>query len=144
MKAITTPELFQLVFLQIAINHKPSNAWFTLDDAIFHTAIFKLQQEYGKTFPPLEKLHFMTAGAFPYSHELSDAISSLKAGYLATLIMPRMKKYYYCRLLGKDSGPFLAKAVEDIFQDDSLAKESFQEFVLELWATIRRCPYPVT
>ena len=144
MRAVIASELFRLVFLQIATNHKPNIAWFTLDDAIFHAAIFKLQQKYGKTLPPLEKLHFVTAGAFPYSHELYHVINAFKAEYFTTLITPGMKDYFYCRILVEDSSSFLAKGVEGIFQDDPPAEESFQEFVQELWAAIRRCPYPIT
>jgi len=143
MKDIAASELLQLVFLQIAMNHKPHKAWFTLDDAIFHPTIFQLQEKYGKELPPLGKLHFVTAGAFPYSHELSDCIDNLKTGYFTTLITTGRKDFFYCRILEKDSDPFLVEGVKGIFQGDVQAKESFHKLVCELWAVIRRCPYPV-
>ena len=144
MKDIAASQLLQLVFLRIAMDHKPNNAWFTLDDAILHPAIFKLQQKYGQALPPLEKLHFVTAGAFPYSHELSDCIDNLKAGYFTTLITTGRKDFFYCRILGEDSDLFLAEGVKGIFQNDVQAKESFHKLVHELWENIKRCPYPIT
>jgi len=43
-----------------------------------HTAFYRLKTRYGEIFPSLGDLHFITAGAFPYSPDLTEAFDVLQ------------------------------------------------------------------
>lgn len=48
------------------------------DPIILHRAFFDIPAEIRHIFPPLEELHFITAGAYPYSPELTEALDNLQ------------------------------------------------------------------
>lgn len=48
------------------------------DPKVLHSAFYELKCNYARHFPPLNDLHFITAGAFPYSPDLTEALDHLQ------------------------------------------------------------------
>jgi hypothetical protein len=72
-------ELVTMIFAQLAVDLKKSGGntlqpCFSGDECAVHSTFFELKKDFGKEFEALEKLHFITSGSFPYSHELTDAL----------------------------------------------------------------------
>ncbi|HEX9887102.1 MAG TPA: hypothetical protein VGA70_11470, partial [Longimicrobiales bacterium] len=58
-----------------------------------HTAFYQLQQRYGDHFPELKDLRFITAGAFPYSPDLTEALDILQESGATSKDNPLLQQF---------------------------------------------------
>ena len=105
-------------------------------DRRFQTLFWELKGKYERLFPPFRRLHFMTAGAFPYSRDLTKARDIL---YLSGAI-----KYVddaMCPTWFRDSNQVVMKELTQLgILAGGLALE-FNQLVLALETIIVPSPY---
>jgi hypothetical protein len=58
-----------------------------------HYTFFKLKEQFGDQLPELKKLHFITAGAFPYSPDLNMALEQLQQSGSISRENPSFEKF---------------------------------------------------
>ncbi len=63
------------------------------DPQTLHNVFFKLRQDFSKQFPPLQDLHFITAGSFPYSPDLTEALDNLQLSGVLSRLNPSYDKF---------------------------------------------------
>lgn len=66
-----------LVFAALAVRSPDGAVVLNADRTAFHSFFCDLREEFGLYFPALGKLHFITRGAFPFSHRLDEAVSDV-------------------------------------------------------------------
>ncbi len=90
-------QLLRLVLKSLASSRKAhapgSRVMLPEDPIILHRAFFDIPDAIRHEFPPLEELHFITAGAYPYSPELTEALDSLQMSGAITRENPSYERF---------------------------------------------------
>ncbi len=63
------------------------------DPQVFHRVFYEVEPKYRKHFPQLTELHFITAGAYPYSPELTEALDALQMSGAISRENPSFEKF---------------------------------------------------
>ena len=77
MHSYSLPEFLALVLNRVA-QENVTGRRLPQSPRILHKAFYELAPKYAEVFPPLGELHFITAGAFPYSPELTEVLDILQ------------------------------------------------------------------
>jgi hypothetical protein len=77
MEAYSLAEFLTLILNRVA-HHGGEGRRLSQNPKVLHRAFYELVPKYGEVFPPLRQLHFITAGAFPYSPELTEVLDILQ------------------------------------------------------------------
>ena len=62
----------------LAVKRIDKDLGFPGTPAVVHSAFFDLQRRFGDDLPQLKRMHFITLGQYPYSHELTEVLDSLQ------------------------------------------------------------------
>lgn len=135
--SLLTSELIGMAFKEFCLNIKPlSSQRFSSSRERIHTIMYNLAEKYAPALSPLQRLHFATAGAFPYSTGLDAALGDLIAsGILISFKGSNGDTYLKCSI-HPDSRQFLARWSTEVFTDDPDGLQSFQNFARELGDTL--------
>ena len=77
METYSLPEFLTLVLSRVS-QESTLGRRLPQSPQILHRAFYGLAPKYAEVFPPLGELHFITAGAFPYSPELTEVLDILQ------------------------------------------------------------------
>lgn len=119
----------ELVALLRALLKNSLGTMFHEDPRSLHQAFYTLRERYGNDFAPLGELHFITAGAFPYSPDLTEAFDTLQMTGALFRENPHFERFgpsryddtadvapqYKASLVGSD--PALADRFDHLVQD---------------------------
>lgn len=93
--------------------------------AKLHRFVYSIRERFEEDFPEFEDLHFMTAGAFPYSEELAEAIWVLTiSGALSGF--SDFGDFYYVTWF-QDSAKALKEEMAERLGDDEHLRLRFEE-----------------
>lgn len=100
------------------------------DPRFLHAAFYELQKRFAKDFPPLRDLHFITAGPFPYSPELTEVLDSLQLSGLIWRENPSYKHFSFVEF--DDSEEWLKENRKRVTRDDQKLQASLDAAVRRL------------
>jgi hypothetical protein len=108
--------------------------YFREDPETLHSVFFEIQERYSKLFPPIDRLHFMTAGAHPYSSELTEALDRLQAAGAISRENPSFERF--SRKPYDDSEEQMRRVKEEVVSGSNERAEALAEIVAMLEKTI--------
>lgn len=114
MGTLTT--LIQMVILQYVVDSRSDSLELTTRRDVWHRLWQSALSTYGPLFPALQRMHFQSDGAFPYSMELGTAIDLLLC---AGVLVPSGGHYRVQRLA--DSAGFLSERREKMTEPERQA-----------------------
>jgi hypothetical protein len=79
MPNMTLSEFLTVVLSRVADKKGGKERLLPHNPRVLHGAFFTVRERYQDAFPTLRELHFITAGAFPYSPDLTETLDRLQA-----------------------------------------------------------------
>ena len=134
---LTFPELMRLAVKQLAISKgKEANQtlWLREEPQQLHKTLLDLKQHLQDQLPPLRRLHFITAGPFPYSGDVVEALDLLQQANAIARENPDYQKF--SPKIFRDTRGILAQDLQTLFGANRDARTAFDEFVRGLEAVI--------
>ncbi len=127
---LTFPELLRLAVKQLAIaKHVGPNEtlWLREEPQDLHRALLGLKDRLQDRLPPLRSLHFITAGPFPYSGDVVEALDLLQQANAIARENPDYQKF--SPKVFQDTPALVEEDVRTLFGGNQSAKAAFDEFV---------------
>lgn len=112
----TLTNLIQMVILQYMVDSESDSLELTTKRDVWHRLWQAALSTYGPLFPALQRMHFQSDGAFPYSMALGTAIDLLLC---AGVLIPSGGHYRVQRLTG--SAEFLSERREKMTETEQQA-----------------------
>ena len=100
------------------------------DPKVLHSAFYQLKRKYSKQFPPLSELHFITAGAFPYSPDLTEALDQLQWSGAITRENPSYEQFTPRQF--SDSAAWMIESRKRVVGSDSSRVKALRRAVDQL------------
>src|SRR6266498_3319195 len=91
---------------------------------------YRIKVKYVKHFPVLEELHFIEAGAYPYSSELTEALDRLQMAGAIVRENPSYQKFSPTVL--KDTSDVLVERRSDLVGSDSKKEAALTNLISDL------------
>jgi hypothetical protein len=121
-------EFFRVLLKRLAQNRK--EARFSEDPQKLHQVFYNISRNYASQFPELSELHFITAGAHPYSPELTEALDILQMSGAISRQNPSYEFFsvrYY-----DDTDAVVQRDLNELIGQDAKRANAFEEIVRSL------------
>jgi hypothetical protein len=106
------------------------HCWFSETPNLLHPTIKKLAEKYSEHLEPLKSLHFATAGAFPYSVELTRTLDLLQQAGMIKRENPSFARF--APTWSADSEDIIKSIIDKEFQGQVNALKAFKNFAKDL------------
>ncbi len=130
LEELTFPELMRLAVKQLALlKHVGPNQtlWLREEPQDLHKTLLGLRDQLQDRLPPLRSLHFITAGPFPYSGDVVEALDLLQQANAIARENPDYQKF--SPKVFEDTAGMVEQDVQTLFGGNQSAKAAFDEFV---------------
>lgn len=130
-------ELMRLAIKKLALNKgvaPDQNFWLQEHPTKLHRRLLELKQALQSKLPPLEQIHFITSGPFPYSSEVAQALDLLQQANVISRENPSYQRFSPKIFL--DTKDVIDQEVESLFHSNSAVRMAFEAFVEGLEAVI--------
>lgn len=97
------------------------------DPQRFHRAFYALERKYRKQFPELQELHFITAGAYPYSPVLTETLDVLQMSGVIERKNPSFERFSPTEYA--DTPTVLPRRRKALIGKSTERKKAFQQMV---------------
>ncbi len=127
---MTFPELFRIAIKDLAKQRgiePDKNLWLREDPKNLHKRLLELQVELQEQLPPLQSIHFLTAGPFPYSSEVAQTLDLLQRANAISRENPSYQRF--SPKIFQDTYPVVEKEIDVIFRGRDNARKAFDQFV---------------
>jgi hypothetical protein len=134
METYTLPEFLALVLSRAAQASAPGRR-LSQSPPVLHKAFYELAPKYADEFPPLRELHFITAGAFPYSPELTEVLDILQSSGSISRDNPSYEQFSPKEY--PDTDQWLSEGTQRVTQGSEALSGRFDEIVSDLSIALR-------
>ncbi|QQG46032.1 MAG: hypothetical protein HYY55_03645 [Candidatus Niyogibacteria bacterium] len=120
------------------LNRKITRARIVVDsrDSVFHPLFYALQEMFGCYLPPLLQLDFYRGAGYPYSQELSKALSDIHVQ--ESIIYASLYNNTFMVHARKDTRRFCNKELKKLFSDNPKARQAFDRLIQALKSLVIR------
>jgi hypothetical protein len=108
------------------------------DPRVFHRVFYRIERKYKKHFPELRELHFITAGAYPYSPELTETLDVLQMSGVIERKNPSFEKFSPTEYT--DTGTVLPRRKKALLGKSPTRQKAFDEIVRYLDSELSLSP----
>jgi hypothetical protein len=127
-RAHSFSELLSILLKAIAARHGDQARVLLVEDPqVFHRVFYKVDRKYKRHFPELGELHFITAGAYPYSPELTEALDSLQMSGAISRENPSFERFSPKRY--HDTAPVQEARQRKLVGGDAAKQKLFDDLV---------------
>jgi len=134
MEPYSLPEFLTLVLNRVA-QHGGEVRRLSQNPKVLHRAFYDLVPKYGEAFPPLQQLHFITAGAFPYSPELTEVLDILQFSGSISRENPSYQQFTPKRY--PDTEAWLQEGTDRVISGDASLSGELDGIVHDLSSALR-------
>lgn len=99
---------------------------------VLHRAFFTVRERYQEEFPFLRELHFITAGAFPYSPDLTETLDRMQASGSISRTNPSFDRFMI--KTDADTREWVDQETARVVGGDEAKSRALNEMVEELAA----------
>lgn len=136
LEELTFPEFMRLAVKRLLLlQEDPQRTlWLQERPEQLHKILLQLRDRLQDRLPPLRDLHFITAGPFPYSGDVVEALDLLQQSNAISRANPDYQRFspkYFA-----DTRDVVNADVQTLFGANQPAKAAFEEFVHGLEAVI--------
>ena len=133
-KTLSLSEFLRLVLKSLALakSKQPGSANVKLleDPKKLHRTFYRIKVKYAAHFPVLDELHFIEAGAYPYSSELTEALDRLQMAGAIVRENPSYQKFSPTLLTDTDS--VVVQRRQELVGTDSKKKAALEDLISDL------------
>ncbi len=130
-------ELMRLAIKSLALRNgvePDKNFWLREHPDTLHRTLLELKTRLQSNLPPLEEIHFITSGPFPYSSEVSQALDRLQQANAISRENPSYQRF--SPKVFKDTKDLVPQEIETLFGSNKQTRAAFDAFVKGLEAII--------
>lgn len=132
MQQFSLSEFLTLVLNRVADQKDREQRLLPHNPRILHKAFFDVRERYQDTFPALRDLHFITAGAFPYSPDLTETLDLLQSSGSISRTNPSFDRFMI--KTDADTETWLRAEADRVTEGDARKTSALNAMVEELAA----------
>jgi hypothetical protein len=132
MQTTTLSEFLTVVLSRVADKKGGEERLLPHNPRVLHKAFFTVRERYQDAFPFLRELHFITAGAFPYSPDLTETLDLLQASGSISRTNPSFERFMI--KTDADTKEWVDQEAARVVAGDEAKSRAFNEMVEELAA----------
>lgn len=130
MDSYTLSEFLTVILNRVAERRGEANRLLPQNPSILHKAFYEMSPKYSESFPSLKQLHFITAGAFPYSPDLTEVLDLLQFSGSISRENPSFEKFSLKQYT--DTSEWLQEETARLTEGDEQRRAKLNEMIEDL------------